>query len=363
MNNIIKNNILFVAGGTGGHIYPALAVFNLFNNFKNNIFFATDQRGMRFNEVSLIKPFLISAIGYEGKSFSRKILSLIFLVINMLKAILFLKKNNIKTIIGFGSYVQVPFVFAAIILRKNVILHEGNSVMGKANKLFWNSIKIRTSAFDLEDKHANTINIGMPVRGIIFNLYKNKYKPITKNVFNLLVLGGSQGSKVLSYKLSLRIIALSPGLKNKIKVYHQVRNEDLYLVKKIYKKNNIKSEVVSFFTDINNKIKKASLIISRAGSSTIFENAIAGVPAIYFPIKKSSGNHQYKNAEFFKSKRAAWVFDEEEIEKKFFLNELEKIINNESLLKEYSVNKKKISKPKAANKLKELIVSLESANV
>jgi len=285
------------------------------------------------------------------------------LILSVCKAILFIKKNNIKTIIGFGSYVQVPFVFAALILKKNVILHEGNSVMGKANRVFWKYIKIRTSAFNLKE-YSNTIHVGMPVREKIISLYRSKYKTVTKKgIITLLVLGGSQGSKLLSYKLCQVIVKLPLDIRKRINIFHQVRHEDLMLVKKAYKKSKIKAHVLSFFQDIEKSIKKASLVISRAGASTIYENAIAGTPAIYFPLSNSIGNHQYKNALFFKNRGAAWVFDENDIDKGRFLQSLKEIIINQDLLKKTSINKKKIAKPHAAEKIKELKLGLENADI
>lgn len=364
MSSSLKSNILFITGGTGGHIYPALSVYSLLKSFKKNIFFATDQRGLYFDEVSALKPFLINIQGYEGKTFLKKIASLIFLVIGVFKSILFIKKNDIKIIVGFGSYVQVPFVFAALILKKNVILHEGNVVMGKANRLFWRYVKVRTSAFKLKEIYSKTIHIGMPVRDSILSLYQNSYEPVTKKgVLNLLVLGGSQGSKLLSYKLCKCLVKLPEDLKKRINIFHQARIEDLSIVRQTYKNNNIKSQVKYFFNDINMKIKKAGLVISRAGASTIYENAIAGKPAIYFPINNSIGNHQYKNALVFKNNKAAWIFGENDIDNGFFLKSLIDIINDKNLLRKFSKNKKNISKPDAAKKFKEIIMKLGNSNV
>ncbi len=357
-------NILFVAGGTGGHIFPALSVYNLFNNEDNKLYFATDRRGLRFEEVSKINPFLINAVGYEGKVFFKKVVSLVFLIYEIFRAIYFIKKNKIKIVIGFGSYVQVPFVLAALLMKKNVILHEGNAVMGKANKIFWKYIKVRTSAYNLKQFFPDTIQVGMPIRNEILKLHKNKYAPQrNKGLLNLLILGGSQGSNLLSTNLSKAIVNLPIYLRNKIIIFHQVRNEHLLIVKKIYKKNNIKSYVVSFFKDINNYIGKASLVISRAGSSTIHENLIAGIPAIYFPIKKSVGNHQYENALVLKKNNAAWLFKEEDIDSGIFLKSLIQILNQPDLLKKFSFNNKSLGKPFAAERFKEIILSLEAKNV
>ena len=113
----------------------------------------------------------------------QKIASLAVLGISTFKAVFFIKKNKIKTIVGFGSYVQVPFVLAALAMKKNVILHEGNAVIGKANKLFWKYIKIRTSAFNLTEYFPDTIQVGMPLRDQLLCLTKSKYKPFSNQIF------------------------------------------------------------------------------------------------------------------------------------------------------------------------------------
>jgi UDP-N-acetylglucosamine--N-acetylmuramyl-(pentapeptide) pyrophosphoryl-undecaprenol N-acetylglucosamine transferase len=364
MNTKTQNNILFVAGGTGGHIFPALSVYNLFKNINSNLYFATDQRGIKFEEISKINPFLIKALGFERKTLLKKIASLVLLILSTFKAIFFIKKNKIKIVVGFGSYVQVPFVLAALVLKKNVILHEGNAVMGKANRLFWKYIKIRTSAFNLKKYFPDTIQIGMPLRNQVLQLNKNKYKPFSsKGLFTLLILGGSQGSNTLSYRLAKVIVKLPIKLRKKLIIFHQVRQEHLLKVKELYDSNHIQYKVVSFFQDLKNYLNKASLIISRAGSSSIHENITAGVPAIYIPIKNSVGNHQYENALFFKNNNTAWLLKEEDIDNGSFVKAISKIINQPDLLTKFALNNRRLRKPLAARKLKNLILSLEDKNV
>ena len=286
------------------------------------------------------------------------------MILSTIKAVFLIKKNNIKIIVGFGSYVQVPFVLAALVLKKNVILHEGNAVMGKANRLFWKYIKVRTSAFNLKEHFPDTIQVGMPIRSQLLELNKNKYKPLSsKGLFTLLILGGSQGSSLLSYRLAKVIVKLPKKLKDKLIIFHQVRQEHLLNVKELYDSNYIKSNVVSFFKDIKNYFNKASLIVARAGSSTIHESVMAGVPAMYVPIKNSVGNHQYENALVLKNNDAAWLLKEEDIDNGIFIKSISQIINNPNLLKKFSLNNRRLRKPLAAKKLKKLILSLEDKSV
>ncbi len=126
---------------------------------------------------------------------------------------------------------------------------------------------------------------------------------------------------MLSYRLAKVIVKLPKKLKDKLIIFHQVRQEHLLNVKELYDSNYIKSNVVSFFKDIKNYFNKASLIVSRAGSSTIHESVMAGVPAMYVPIKNSVGNHQYENALVLKNNDAAWLLKEEDIDNGLLLNQ------------------------------------------
>ena len=196
----------------------------------------------------------------------------------------------------------------------------------------------------------------MPVPG-------GPHRKLTDCLFTLLILGGSQGSNLLSYRLAKVIVKLPKKLKNKLIIFHQVRQEHLLNVKELYERKKIKSNVVSFFKDMKFCLNKASLIISRAGSSTIHENVMAGVPAIYFPIKHSVGNHQHENASVFKNNNAAWLLKEDDIDNGNFILTLSRIIKQPSLLEKYSSNNRKLRKPSAAKKLKKIILSLEGKNV
>ena len=358
-------NILFVTGGTGGHIFPALSTHSFIKGLSSKIFFATDYRGSKNTELSKLKPYLVNIIGFEGKNIFFKIYSLFLLFIALFKAIAFIRRKNIKIVLGFGSYVQVPFVLAALFLNCDIILHEANAVMGRANKLYWRFVNFRLSAYQLGENYSkNTIDLGMPVRKEILKLYKKKYSiPANTNNFYLLIIGGSLGSTVLSHKICKSITRLPLKTKKKLHIIHQVRANELAIVRQTYEQSNIKYNVFSFINDISIYLSKATLVISRAGSSTIAENAIAGVPAIYFPLPKSIGNHQYLNALEFKNKKAVWIFEEKLITNGKFTELLQKIIYDRTTLIKKSTNSKRLSKPDAGKKLSKLILGLASANV
>ncbi|MDA9559211.1 UDP-N-acetylglucosamine--N-acetylmuramyl-(pentapeptide) pyrophosphoryl-undecaprenol N-acetylglucosamine transferase [Alphaproteobacteria bacterium] len=364
VNSIVNKKILFVTGGTGGHIFPALSTYEILKKTSSNISFATDKRGFNNKELSMFNPILINSVGFQGKNLFFKIYSLLILCGAILKALIFLKKKNIQIVLGFGSYVQVPFVAAALLLKRDVVLHEANAVIGRANKLFWKYVRIRTSAFYLGKKFHNTNIIGMPVRAKVLSLYKEEYRaPQKKDKINILILGGSLGASSLSYQLCKCITFLPYEIKKRLIVTHQVKADELALVEKSYKKANIKFIVDTFIKDISSNLRNNNLIISRSGASTLAECSIAGIPSIYFPLPSSIGNHQYLNALTFKDKNAAWIFNEEDIVSGLFLDFLKSTLVKPKVLKEASKNIRKFAKPNAGENLAKLIVGLSNANL
>jgi len=364
VDNLANKKILLVTGGTGGHIFPALSTYEILKKISSNISFATDKRGFKNKELSMFKPFLIHSVGFEGKGLLFKFYSLIILSVAILKALVFLKKENIRIVLGFGSYVQVPFVIAALLLKRDVVLHEANAVIGRANKIFWKYVSIRTSAYYLGKKFQNTNIIGMPVRKKVLQLYRKEYKaPQKKDKINILILGGSLGASSLSYQLCKCITFLPSEIKKRLIVRHQVKRNELALVEKTYKKANIKFTLDTFIKDISSNLRKNHLIISRSGASTLAETSIAGIPSIYFPLPSSIGNHQYLNALKFKDKNAAWIFKEEDIVSGLFLDFLKSTLIRPIVLKEASKNIRKLANPNAGVKLTKLIVGLLNASL
>ncbi len=361
---IYKKSILIVTGGTGGHIFPALSVYNELIRKKFNVMIITDIRGLNYSQVARLKPDLIHVKGYEGKNIANKIISLFLIFLSCLKSFLILRKNKINLVIGFGSYVQVPVLIAAKILKIEIILHEANAVIGKANKIFWNLVKYRTSTYKLNYKKIKPIVLGTPVRKEIVDLHRLPYIiPSKEKPFNILILGGSLGSSALSYNISKCLSNLPNKLRKKIRVTHQVTKEQKKKVIIEYKLANITANVLEFIENIPYHLKLSHLVICRAGASTIAENLIAKLPAIYIPLPSAIGNHQFLNAKYYKERKAAWIFCEEKILKNEFLNAIKKIVTTKDLLKSYSNNAKDNAEPKASKKFCSLVVGVLNAKL
>ncbi len=351
-----KGNIIIVTGGTGGHIFPAITTGKYLNEKLFNVKFITDIRGLNNLSLSKLNPKVIPVKGFAGKTFFQKLISIILIFMSLLKVIFFLKKNKADLVLGFGSYVQVPVILAAKLLKINIILHEGNLVLGNANKYFWRFAKARATAFNILNSSNDFQVTGMPVRTEIQDLFARKYKSsIGNKKINILVLGGSLGAVILSRNICKQLSLLPLKIKKNLHIIHQSKIEDINYINSNYFKNSISSEVKTYFSDIHNKLKKATLVICRAGASTIAENLIAGLPAVYIPLSNSIDDHQKHNAEMIKKNKAGWVIQENEINEPKFFNLLIKLLSSGNILAQISFNCKKISNPYASKNLYRLV--------
>lgn len=225
-----KKTIIIAAGGTGGHVFPAVSVANELSS-KFNIQFVSDRRGAKYLEL-YTDTAIVQNINTENR-----IKLYISVAINTLKSLFFLIKNRPLCVVGFGGYPSIPFVLAAQFLGIITVIHEQNAVIGLANKLLSKMADKTLLSFK---------EYGNPTR--FEALYDNfKYTPSQTPDFKILVLGGSQGSQIVTENVSKCLCKISKEIRNNLFVYHQVRSEDMDFVQKRYKEYGISSIVQTFF--------------------------------------------------------------------------------------------------------------------
>ena len=352
-----NKNIIIVTGGTGGHIYPAITFGKYLTKKYFKVTFITDKRGLANKNLSSLKPYLINVKGFAGKTVYQKIISISLIFISFLKSLIFLLNKKTDLVLGFGSYVQVPVILAAKILHIKIILHEANLVLGNANKYLWNFAKVRAAAFNIINSSKHFAIVGMPVRNEIEILAKRIYKsPKKSKKINILILGGSLGAQILSRNMCSQMCMLPENIKKRLHINHQVKEEDIIYISKKYKKNQISANVQLYFHEIHKQFKYTTLVICRAGASTIAENLVTGLPAIYIPLANSINNHQKHNAQMISRLNAGRMILENEISKNKFLELLIKLFNSKILLEEISNNCKRLSSPDSSKKLYTLVL-------
>ena len=302
---------LFVAGGTGGHVYPALEVAREFKNSGAQIYWIGKENSLE-HEFSKREGFSFEPIkssGFRKKSFIEKILSVFYLITSFINSIIILLKIKPKFIFCFGGYLSLGPGFASVVLRVPLFIHEQNSVAGTANKLLAN---LATEVFEGFPKsfkrNLENINfVGNPVRQEITSFTHTNKAVTSTNKFKLLILGGSQGSTQLN---SLVMDSLNEVKdKKNWEIVHQTGKADKEELNNSYKDLNIKYKVESFIKNMGEAYSNCDLVISRAGAMTISELLITHTPSILLPLPWATDDHQTSNAKYLESLGAARVLE------------------------------------------------------
>ena len=309
----MKKNFLISTGGSGGHVIPAIILYEHLSKHAN-IVFSIDKRGLRYIEkenysIEIVDTPKLSNIFLIPLNFF-----VIFILI--LKFLFILKKRKIEKIISIGGYMSLPLILAGKILKLDIYLIEPNQVLGRANKFFLKSCKkifcytdkIKNFPHNLKSK---IIIINPLVRKKIYEL-KSYAKPYEK--FNILVVGGSQGARVFDDIIKDFIIKISS--RKSVKIFQQTSEKNIQYLRNFYSKNNVENIIFSFDKNFSNIIKLADLCITRAGASTLAELSVLSIPFIAVPLPTSKDNHQLENANFYKNNDCCWVIEQKFLKEK-----------------------------------------------
>ena len=348
---------IVVAGGTGGHIYPALAIINKIKEKEKNseiLYIGTKDR----MEKDIIPKLGIDFIGLEMSGLNRKNIFSNFSVLKKFRKAYKDAKEIIKDfkpdiVIGAGGYITAPVLYAAHKMKIPVLIHEQNSIPGVSNKFI--------------AKFANTICVSLPNSMKLFPKNKVVYtgnprsEEITKvSIMKKSKLGFSENKKLVvvvmgslgSTTMTKKIKELIPGFNNKNYQVLVITGKQYYdSYKDIEISDNIK--IVPFMDDLINLLKDSDLIVSRAGASTIAEITAIGLPAILVPSPYVTNNHQYKNAKELEDAGACIIVSEEDFSKDRIIKEIDKLFDNKKEYDEMVENSKKLGIKDSSSKIYE----------
>ena len=337
----MKKKILISTGGSGGHVIPAL---NLYNHLKNefDVLLYTDERGIKYIPKEIQKTiFEVKKIPEKKYLFPLKI---IFLFFAFIKSLIHFRGNKMDILISTGGYMSLPIVLAAKIFNKKIILFEPNSIIGRSNK-FLLRFAYQILCYDRDIiQGRNEKSIVPAYKGVIVDpilnncFYSNQNTSETKeDTFKILIMGGSQASLFFSKHLKSEIIQLSK--KYKIEITQQLSPDfDIDSYKKEYDKNNIKNNLFFFEDNFLCKKNNFDIAITRAGASSLAELAHLNIPFIAIPFPHATDNHQFLNAKRYYDRNCCWILEE----KNFNSGDIYKIINQIMVNKNEYFEKKKI---------------------
>ncbi len=307
----LNKTILISAGGTGGHIFPALCVAKkLLSDY--DVVWVGAKSGIEESIIpkNNIPLYSVNISGLRNKGGVRKVIMPFMLLRAFFECLKIILKTRPDVIVGFGGYATFPICFVGVMLRVPVIIHEQNSIAGLTNKILSRIVTKVLVAYNGVLSSKNTVVTGNPVRDEINNLDapEARYKDRVGRL-RLLVVGGSLGAKKLNETMP-EVCALLPNLDL---VVHQVGRGDVDLVSKHYQELGIKAEVHTFIEDMAQAYGMADLIICRSGASTVGEIMSAGVAAIFVPYPYAVDDHQRYNVEELVKSGASFMVLQDDI--------------------------------------------------
>lgn len=355
--------IALAAGGTGGHLFPAEALARELMARGFRVALVTDRRGQAFGDKLGVELHRIRA-GRLDAGLKGKIVAVAEMALGTLGAQRLLKRLAPACVVGFGGYPSIPTMIAASRLGLPTLIHEQNALLGRANRLLAPRVKRIATSFAETKGIANgnaakVVLTGNPVRPAIGLMRGVGYPPVTGDApFKILVMGGSQGARILSAVVPRAMALLDPALRRRLEVAQQARAEDLDAARQAYLDAQVAADLASFFDDVPARMASAHLVISRAGASSVAEIAMIGRPAILVPFAAAAEDHQTLNARAFAGSGAAWVMAEREFTPDALAARLTSLMGDPARLAQAAAAAATLGRPQAAHDLADLVEQL-----
>jgi len=308
----MRNRVVIAGGGTGGHLYPGIALAKALKKYDDamDITFVGTRQGI---EATILPregwPLkTICSGGLLGKKGFKRLLAGSKIPIGILQSLAFLLQKRPDLVVGVGGYVSGPLVLSAWILRIPILIQEQNAVPGITNKWLGKIADKIAVSFKEAKKYFpenKVVETGNLIREE-FCARRENSTPLPSDAFNILVLGGSQGAHSINLGMVEAVDFLSQA-KDQLHITHQTGASDCDWVKNQYVEKNMSADVRAFIHDVAEQFRKASLIICRAGASTLAEITACGKMAVLIPYPHATHNHQERNARVLETANAAEV--------------------------------------------------------
>ena len=361
-----KLRIIIAGGGTGGHLFPGIAVGNEFRSRypESDILFVTAGRDIESQILNKagFRQECLRVEGIKGKGIVKSLVSLLKLPGSLFQSIGIIKRFSPDIILGVGGYSSGPLCMSGKLMRVPVAIHEQNSYPGLTNRLLSRVVDRIFISFEESREYfpAGSLCLtGNPVR----KNFKGDFKPLSgqKDIFTIFVTGGSQGAVAVN---SVFLEALSIMKKRGIspKVIHHAGQYDYERVVKEYREKDLEGDVSAFIDNMPEAYKNADIFIGRSGAGTIFELAAMGRPAILIPLPTSANNHQVSNAMALVRAGGAEVMMQDMLDGEKLAEKLTGLINNRDQLVTMAENSRKVARLDAAKDIADQMLKLIGKN-
>lgn len=357
--------LVIAAGGTGGHMFPAQALAEAMLRKGWRVKLSTDERGARytggFPHVVEIEQ-VASATFARGGSFAKALVPL-RIAGGIIGSTRKMMRDRPAVVVGFGGYPAIPAMGAATLLRLPRMIHEQNGVLGRVNQLFAKRVhRVACGTWPTElPEGVEGVPTGNPVRAAVLEKAGAAYISPGDYPMSILVIGGSQGARILSDVVPPAIAALPMDMLKNIRVSHQARDADQERVEKYYAEQNITAEVAPFFKDIPVRMSEAQLVISRAGASSVADISVIGRPSILIPLASAIRDEQTANARGLVDANAAILIPESALTVESLSQQILAVLSDSNAALQMALAALGQSRPDATERLVAMVEDLHEA--
>ena len=354
--------ILIVLGGTGGHIYPGLALGEKLRTRNNEVILVGRKEGIG-KRIAQESGFSFFQIVGEGlvRRFSLKVFCFLAKSIQgFFQSIQIFRSFRPDIVVGMGGYLAFPVVLAAKISRITCAIHEPNVLPGLANKVLARIVdKIMVSFKETERYFPSkkTFLTGSPVRQSILSCPRSeglRKLNLVDGKKNILVFGGSQGARSINLAMVKALNLLTP-VRKKIQIIHIVGIEQFSEIKEEYEKKDYSFCVLPYLLHMEYAYSCCDLVISRSGASTVAEIMAKGLPSVLIPYPYATRGHQKANAELLSKRGASLLIEDNQLTGELLTDIIIHLINDESELRGMAENTRRVSIEDAATRMADLI--------
>ncbi len=357
--------VLIAAGGTGGHIYPGIAVAKeiVRRDSESIVRFVGTERGLEKRLVpdSGFELSLIESAGLKNVGFLGKLRGLFLLPKSFLAARKLIREFRPQVVVGAGGYVSGPVLLMAAFMKVPTLVMDSNALPGFTNRVLARFVDQAAVTFEeaLPYFRGKGVVTGNPVRREFFDV---PAKMRSKDEFSVLIFGGSQGARGINRAVVESLKYLEKE-KNVLRITHQTGEHDFQTVKDGYLNAGwIEPDVRKYINDMVNEFGRADLVVSRAGATTCAELSAAGKAAIMIPLPTAADDHQRKNAEALQSAGAAKMILQKDLNGEVLARELNAMVQNPDRVTQMEVASRKLARNDAASATVTLLEQLSESD-
>jgi len=356
-----RPSVLVVAGGTGGHLFPAEALAVVLAKRGVAVHLATDRRAAGYGGAFADDAVhVLASATIRGRNPIALMRTGARLGLGLAQAWTLIGRLKPAAVVGFGGYPTVPPVLAAAWRGVPTLIHEANAVMGRANRLLAPRVTAIATTFpdlfrDAPKLAAKATLTGNPVRPAVVAAAATPY-PAAADPLRILTFGGSQGARIMADVVPAAIGELEPALLKRLVVVQQAREEDLARVRSAYAKLAVAADIASFFSDLPARMAASHLIIARSGASTVSELAAIGRPAILVPLPHALDQDQFANAGVLQAAGGAIRLVQAEFTPRRLAEEITRLSAAPQRLSAMAAAARSLGRPDAAERLAGLVL-------